>query len=205
MRLYRIGDKVVSRDKLLDAVDAILGDREDGATQEEVAREHGVQRSFVSFLETLGEVRRGGRIAVVGFPIANRDEVNELIARYSVDFSLVLSQGEREDIEAGSATEVFNTLLETLAELRNYDVVVLMASDWRIKTVERILGTEVVALPLGHTPIREDKQVDLGKLEQVLAAVTESEQPERRGRTGKVGSVAEAGQLAGRWQPSKKS
>ena len=43
MRLYRIGDKIVSRDKLIDAVDAILEDREAGATQEETAREHGVQ------------------------------------------------------------------------------------------------------------------------------------------------------------------
>ena len=38
MRLFRIGDKVVSRDKLLDAIDAILEERESGATQEEAAR-----------------------------------------------------------------------------------------------------------------------------------------------------------------------
>jgi transcriptional regulator len=54
VRLYRIGDKVVSEDKLRDAISAILEDREAGATQDDVARSHGVQRSFVSFLETLG-------------------------------------------------------------------------------------------------------------------------------------------------------
>lgn len=204
MRLYRIGDKVVSREKLLDAVDAILADREDGATQEEAARDASVQRSFVSFLETLGEIRRGGRVAVVGFPVANVAEVRELCDRFAVDFSLILSQGERESIEAGDATTVFNMLLETLAELRDYEVVVMIASDWRIKTIERILGTEIVGLELGTTPLREDKQVDTAQLEQILEAVTSTEPP-GRGRTGKVGSVREAAEIAGRWQPSKKS
>ncbi|MBI5231962.1 MAG: transcriptional regulator [Coriobacteriales bacterium] len=205
MRLYRIGEKVVSREKLLDAVEAILTDREDGATQEEAARENGVQRSFVSFLETLGEVRRGGRIAVVGFPIANVEDVRELCGRYAVDFSLVLSQGEREDIEAGSATQVFNMLLDTLAELRDYDVVVLLASDWRIQTMERILGTDVIGLPLGPSPIREDRHVDLGQLEEVLATVAAQEVPAKRGRLGRTGSLRDAEKIVGGWRPSRKS
>lgn len=205
MELYRIGDKVVSREKLIDAVDAIMADRKSGATQEEAARNAGVQRSFVSFLETLGEIRRGPRIALVGFPIANCDEVRDLAEKHAVDFVLVMSQSERESIEVGSSTEVFNQLLETLAALRDFDTIVLMASDWRVRTIEKILGTEVVGIPLGHTPIREDKRVDIEDLDRVLNAVMAAPVGQRA-RSGRVGGALRdaAEEIAGRWTQSRK-
>jgi hypothetical protein len=97
----------------------------------------------------------------VGFPVANTTEVRELAERYAVDLVLVLSQSERESIESGPATDVFNQLLETIAALRDYDTLVLLASDWRIKTMEKILGTEVVGIPLGTSPLRTNVPVDL--------------------------------------------
>ncbi|MDP2182002.1 MAG: transcriptional regulator [Actinomycetota bacterium] len=204
MRLFRIGDKVISREKLFDALEEILEDREAGATQEEVARAKGVQRSFVSFLESIGEVRRGARIALVGFPIENAEEVKELAERLAIDFVLVVSQAERESIEAGSATEVFNRLLETLATLRDYDVIVLMASDWRIELIERILGREIIGIPLGHSPIREDKRVDIAELERLLAGILAARGA--RPRSGRVSSaLREAAERAGRWNSSKRS
>jgi len=206
LKLYRIGDKVVSRDKLLDALDAVLQDRESGATQEEAARHAGVQRSFVSFLETLGEVRRGPRIALVAFPVSNVADVRSLAERYALDFVLVVSQADRESIESGDATNIFNQLLETLAVLRDFDTVVLAASDWRISTVEKILGLEVVGIPLGQTPIREDVEVDIAELDRVLSAVMESSAKGARGRTGRVGqAIKDAADLAGRWTQSRKS
>jgi len=204
MRFFRIGDKVVSQEKLFDALVDILADREAGATQEEVARAHGVQRSFVSFLESLGEVRRGARIALVGFPVANAEEVRALAEERGVDFVLVFNQAERESIEGASGGEVFNRLLETLATMRDYDVVILLASDWRIELVERILGKEVVGIPLGHSPLREDVTVDLSELRQVLEGV----QPDSkvRPRTGRVSrALRDAAERAGRWAPSKRS
>ena len=203
MRFFRIGDKVVSQNKLFDAVTAILEDRESGATQEEVARSHQVQRSFVSFLETLGEVRRGDRVALVGFPVANTTEVKALAEKHALDFVLVLSQEERESIESGDATKVFNMLLETIAALRDYDTLVLLASDWRISTMEKILGTEVVGMPLGASPLRTDVPVDLDKLDHVLASVMSA----RRGRatTSSMGArLREAAELTRRWKPSRK-
>ncbi len=203
MRFFRIGEKVVSQEKLFDALTDILSDREAGATQEETARAHGVQRSFVSFLESLGEIRRGARIALVGFPVANADEVKRLAEEHAVDFVLVFSQAERESIESGSAGEVFNRLLETLATLREYDVIILMASDWRIELIERILGREIVGIPLGHTPLREDVTVDIAELEQVISGVRSARASRRR--TGRVSKAfREAAELAGRWTPSKK-
>lgn len=205
MRFFRIGEKVVSQEKLFDALVDILADREAGATQEEVARSHGVQRSFISFLETLGEVRRGARIALVGFPVANAEEVRALAEEHGIDFVLVFNQAEREGIEGSSGSEVFNRLLETLATLRDYDVIILAASDWRIELIERILGKEVVGIPLGPTPLRTDVPVDIAGLEEILAGVQAARMP-RRARTGRVSAALRgAAERAGRWTPSKRS
>lgn len=203
MRLYRIGDKVVSRDKLFTALEDILEAREAGATQEDVAREHLVQRTFVSFLETLGEVRRGPRVALVGFPVANGPEVKALAEKHAVDFVLVLSQAEREQIESGGGADVFNALMETIAVLRGYDTVVLLASDWRVRTIEKALGAEVIGISLGPSPLRNDVQVDLAELEAVLEGVMSA----RRARRPKsrIGAAAkQVAELTGRWIPSKR-
>lgn len=206
VRFYRIGDKVVSRDKLIEAVEGMLENREAGATQEEAARAVGLTRSVVSFLETLGEVRRGPRVALVGFPVANCDEVRAVAERHAVDFVLVVSQSERETIESGSPANVFNRLLETLAILRDYDTVVLMASDWRISTIARILGSEVVGMPLGTSPLREDRIVDIEQLEGLLSGVM-AQTARPRGRTAGVHAAFKdaASEMAGRWQQSRRS
>jgi hypothetical protein len=202
VRLFRVGNKVISLSKITDEVTAILEDRERGATQEEASRAHGVQRSFVSLIESLGEIRRGGRIALVGFPISNTAAVRQVAERHALDFVLVFSQGERESIENGPAADIFNQLLETIAVLKDYDVLVLLASDWRIKTIERILGREVVGIPLGHSPIRQDVEVDVDELEAVLGAV-ESARKVRGRRRARVGAaIREAADLAARWKPS---
>jgi phosphoglycolate phosphatase-like HAD superfamily hydrolase len=171
MRFYRIGDKVVGRDKLVDRIEAILVDRESGATQHEAAAAHGVDRSFVSWLETVGEVRRGARVAFVAFPVANVTDVRRVCDEHGVDFSLVISQAEREGFETGRADEVFNLVLDTLADLKDYDVVVIFASTKRTGTIEKILGREVIARPLGPSPLRHDVEVDLAELSDLLDAI----------------------------------
>jgi hypothetical protein len=203
VKLFRIGDKVVSEGKLHDAIAAILEDREAGATQQAVAKGHGVQRSFVSFLETLGEVRKGNRVALVGFPIANADEVKALAQKHALDFVLVLSQEERENIESGEVAAVFNTLLETIAALRDYDILVLLASDWRIKTMEKILGTEIVGIPLGASPLREAVVVDISRLDKVLTGVMAARPGPGTTSRGSA-AMRSVGSLPGRWKPSKK-
>lgn len=175
MRFFRIGDKVISREKIVEGITDILRDRESGATQAEAARSHGVERTFVSWLETLGEVRRGRRIGLVAFPVANADEVRALADARGVEFTLVMSQAERQRMSGGRGDAIFNQVLETLATLKDFDVLVLLASDWRIGTIEKILGREVIAVNLGHSPLSEDVTVDLAELEDILSGVTVSD------------------------------
>jgi hypothetical protein len=172
MRFYRIGEKVVGRDKIVDQVEAILSDREAGATQQEAAVAHGVDRSFISWLENLGEVRRGKRVAVVAFPVANVADVTRVCDEHGVELAMVLSQAEREGFEAGRADAVFNLVLDTLADLTDFDVVVILASTRRTGTIEKILGREVIARTLGPSPLRHDVVVDLDELTDLLDAAT---------------------------------
>jgi phosphoglycolate phosphatase-like HAD superfamily hydrolase len=172
MRFYRIGDKVVGRDKIVDEVGAILVDRERGATQHDAAAAHGVDRSFISWLENLGEVRRGKRVALVAFPVENVAEVKQACDDHGVELALVLSQAEREGLEAGRADQMFNMVLDTLADLKDFDVVIILASTKRTGAIEKILGREVIARTLGPSPLRHDVHIDLEELTDLLDAVT---------------------------------
>jgi phosphoglycolate phosphatase-like HAD superfamily hydrolase len=180
MRFYRVGDKVVGRDKLIERIEAILIDREGGATQQEAAAAHGVDRSFVSWLETLGEVRRGKRVAFIAFPVANVADVRRVCDEHGVELAMIISQSEREGFEAGRADAVFNLVLDVLADLKDFDVVIIFASTKRTGTIEKILGREVIARPLGPSPLRHDVAVDLEQLTDLLDAVTAPAPPKER-------------------------
>jgi transcriptional regulator len=70
--LIRIGEKIISRRRIDQYVSRMLELRAKGLSQAEVAGRLGVDRTLVSRLESLGEVRKGKRIAVVGFPIQKK-------------------------------------------------------------------------------------------------------------------------------------
>ncbi|MCL4499757.1 MAG: helix-turn-helix transcriptional regulator [Chloroflexi bacterium] len=201
MGLHRIGDKIISNDRLASLIEEILKRRSAGATQEEVASKFGIQRSFVSNLEGLGEVRRGRRIAVVGFPISNKEEVDALANEFAVDYVYLMNEDERVEFALKkSGAEIFNEVLSMLANLKGFDVVIVMASDWRISTLQKILDREVYGIPIGRSPITESKRVDPAVLREVLASVAEGKIGERgrqrkfrifkkesRGRSGSPG------------------
>lgn len=176
MRMWRIGGKLISEEKLFTGIEGIMDDREAGATQSEAAELHHVQRSFVSFLETLGEVRRGSRVAIVAFPVSNAEEIEELAERYSIDMVLALSQETRERIEGGtSAASVFNALMATMEELAQFDAIIVCASDLRIASAKRIFGPSVFSIELGASPLRSDVEVDLTQLEELICSLLEND------------------------------
>ncbi|MCR4400242.1 MAG: hypothetical protein NUV35_05110 [Syntrophomonadaceae bacterium] len=81
VEFYRIQDKIVSRQKIEVAVTRILEMRARGLSQQEVADRLQVDRTFVSRLEGLGEIRKGASIAAVGFPIQNKDEIRAVLEK----------------------------------------------------------------------------------------------------------------------------
>ncbi len=95
MHFMRIGDKVISLPKVDRTIRKVLNMRAQGYSQKEIAQKLDLERSFISRLESLGQVRRGDRIAIVGFPIGNKDEVYALAKKKGVDFTFILDDEER--------------------------------------------------------------------------------------------------------------
>lgn len=170
--LVRVGEKVISRAKLIDAIDRILDLRFRGMSQQEVADKLQVDRTFISRLESLGEVRKGGTVALVGFPVRNKDEVERVAREEGVDFILLMTERERRDfIEKRSGLDLFNDVMDLAARVRQHDVVVLIGSDKRIRILGALLDREVIRVEIGKSPIEEDKYVDPEALRATLRSL----------------------------------
>lgn len=173
MDLIRIGSKLVSRNRIARRIDEILEMRVSGKSQQEAAEALGIDRTFISRLETLGEVRKGGRVALIGFPIGNKDELKSAALSEGVDFLLLWTEEERRRFAEGpSGADLINEIMRLGAELRSYDVVIVLGSDFRIAQVESIIGKEnVIGIEIGRSPITQDVQVDVGEIVQLLRNV----------------------------------
>ena len=172
MDFLRIGEKLLSRSKLNRQIDRILELRCQGLTQQEVARKLEVDRTFISRLESLAEVRKGGSIALVAFPVANANEVREIARVEGVDFTLVMSDAERwQWVEDKSGIELFNTLIDLIYQVRNFDLVILAGSDHRLRLMQGLLDKTVIAIEMGSSPLTRDVQLDVQHLRQLIRKI----------------------------------
>ncbi len=177
MEILRIGDKLISWSRIQYKLERILEMRSRGASQQEVAEKMGIDRTFISRLEGLGEIRKGKNVGIVGFPIMNKDEIMKVLDDYGITRRLLLSEKERvQFIQKKSGLELFNQLLELIGEFRNLDTVVVMASDKRIELIQDLLDNQVVPLAIGMSPITEDIYVKPELLRTVLDALTGEEE-----------------------------
>lgn len=169
MEFYRIGDKLISTHKIHVMVEKILRLRVEGYSQQEVAQRLNVDRSFISRLEGIGEVRKGSRVAVVGFPIKNKEEVAQVLEEAGVDYQLIWTEEERQQfIRNKDGAKLLADFLNLVSEVREYDVVVVLGSLYRIRVSEAMLDREVIGMVIGESPITEDVQVDLQALKKLM-------------------------------------
>lgn len=168
--LLRVGDKILNRHTIHRMIDEILELRSHGLSQQEVAKQLGIDRTFISRLENMGEVRKGGKVALIGFPIKNCEEVR--IAAHQtegIDYCLVMTERERWDfVETKSGIELFNETMDVVSTLRKYDVVIILGSNMRIKLVEALLDKKVIGMQIGESPIEEDKYVNPNDIRQIM-------------------------------------
>ena len=173
LEFIRIGDKLVDRARVYKAVDKILDLRAKGLSQQEAADQVGIDRAFVSRLESLGEVRKGARIALVGFPVGNKEEIRKVAEEEGVDFVLLLNDVERwAYLRERSGQEVFNEIMAIITKLKSYDTVVFIGSDMRVGLVESILGNRVVGVEVGTSPIKGDRYVEPESIRKILRSIT---------------------------------
>ncbi len=165
MEIFRIGEKIVSLRKIVAITEKILNLRALGLSQLEVARRLGIDRSLISRLETVGEIHKGERIAVLGFPVANKTELARALRTEGVEFIFLLTEEERWDfVQSLDGPELLNKIVGLLTELRNFDVVILLGSDQRIRSIRSLLNQEVIEMEIGQSPLKEDQVVPVEEL-----------------------------------------
>ncbi|PKM81929.1 MAG: transcriptional regulator [Firmicutes bacterium HGW-Firmicutes-13] len=172
MDFVRIGKKLISREKIYKKVEEIVKLRSEGNSQIETANILGLDRTFISRLENIGEVRKGGKIALIGFPVKNKKELEEVAAEEGVDFVFLLTERERMSfVEEKTGIQLLDSLMRIIRELRDYDTVIILGSDERIRIVEGILDKEVIALELGKSPLKEDVYVNKEDLRKIIISL----------------------------------
>ncbi len=173
MDLIRIGDKLVSLGKIDQTIRDLLDDRAQGMSQGEVAVKHHIDRAFLSHLEGLGAIRKGRSIAVVGFPVANKIALEEMLQGLGVDRVLLMTDRERRRFaEERSGVALVNEIMRLAQSMRRYDVVVLLASESRLHLLRALVDSnkEVIPLTLGKGPFDHDVEVDLERVRVVVEA-----------------------------------
>ena len=137
-RTIRIGDKVISLERARHLVERIFHLRSTGSTQQEVASLLGVERSFISHLEGLGEIRRSKQIALIGSSIKNPAEVEQAAKDLGIDL-IYLSDGERTSMRE---------MLNVIAQVKGLDFVVFLGPQDEASLLERIIDTRIVFISL---------------------------------------------------------
>lgn len=172
MELIRLGDKIISRRKIDRIISEIFTLRAKGLSQTEVSARLSVDRTLVSRLESLGEIRKGRGLAVIGFPILNKKEVEDALEQEGVDLVFLMSVEEYwEFLKQKSGVDLFDFVLEMITKVHSYDQVIVIGSDQRIKIFEAVLNKEVVGFEIGESPIQEDKYVEIEEIVQLVRAI----------------------------------
>ncbi len=169
MDFIRIGDKVIDYKQIDKTIKKILKLREKGFSQNDTAEEIGIERSFISRLESLGEIRKGKKIALLGFPIANKEELIDLANEYGLDYIFLLTEKERwKFIEEKNGLELFNKIMEIMIKLRKFDLLIFLGSDMRLDLMDNLIEGKTIGIELGESPLKKDVYVDTGNIRKIL-------------------------------------
>ena len=174
--LVRIGDKIVSVPKIEQKIHKILRLRATGLSQQEVANLLHLDRTFISRLESSGEIRKGKKIAVFGFPVENNEEIKGISKELGVDFIYVLNQEERWNlVKDKSALKFFNEVMELIARLQAYEIMILISSRRWLKIAEAFFSNEIIFLELASSPIEKDCRLDPVRFQKIVSKVASSQ------------------------------
>jgi hypothetical protein len=172
MEFIRIQDKIISWQKIETTLRKALQMRARGFSQQEVADRLEIDRTFISRLEGIGELRKGQSIACIGFPLSNKEEIQSILEKEGVDYILLMTEQERQDfVNKRSGKELLNVIMDLIADARKYETVICIGSDERIKLLEGVLDGQIISLEIGTSPITEDKWLDPDEIRKVLSSI----------------------------------
>ncbi len=166
----KIGDKIISMERASSLIDKIFDLRSNGSTQEEVAKMLGVERSFISHLEGIGEIRRSKEIALIGSTLTDVSRVEDTAARLGIEHVFLNRDG----------TARIEDALQVLALLKNIDFIIFLGPTKEHKLLEAVLDKKIIGIP-------SDKEKEL---ETVLAEFADK-RTRRAFRTARRGETSE--------------
>jgi len=185
MDFFRVGEKLIDLDRIDSAVRHILKLRSEGLSQQEVAARLKIDRTFISRLETIGNIRRGGCIGLIAFPVANGEELHSLADRYGIEERLILSNRERwEMVEQSSGMTFFNRVMSLLERFRQCDTVLMFCSPKWNRLGEVLLESQVLGADIAPTPVTGDIYLDPERLETLLRSLLRASGSQRKEREG---------------------
>jgi len=174
MEFLRIGEKLIDAQRVHRSVDRVLSLRRQGFSQQEVATKLKLERSFISRLENLGEVRKGKRLGLVGFPLQNKEEIRGIAEKAGFDYIILMNDEERwQFVRERSGMDFFNEMMAIISQLRGCDTIVILGSSKWINLGEALFDKQVLYLELGETPIAGDIYLDPKTFEDLLETVLE--------------------------------
>jgi hypothetical protein len=172
MELIRVGEKVIDKDKINRMVARVLEARAEGQSQAEAASSLGLDRSFISRLEAIGEVRKGLKIALIGFPISNCDEIEQVAKGEGLDYVWLMDDKQRWAYVRGkSGIMLLNDLMKVIGTLKDFDALIMIGSDMRVKIAEALMGNKVYGIELGKSPIKKDVRLEPEKLKGIISGI----------------------------------
>lgn len=172
----KIGDKIISMERASSLIDKIFDLRSNGSTQEEVAKMLGVERSFISHPEGLGEVRKSKEIALIGSSLADIAKVEQTAAGLGIEHVFLNRDG----------TARIEDALQVLALLRNIDFIIFLGPVKEHRLLETVLDKKIIGIP-------PEKEKDL-ETELAEFAVKRTRRAFRTVRRGEASEPKRSGQ-----------
>lgn len=138
MKEIKIGDKIISVERARQLIEKVFYLRSGGSTQEEVAEMLGVERSFISHLEGIGEVRRSKRMALIGSGVDNEKQIHAEAEDLGIDFVFL----------SGKKNLAMREILYMLNEISDLDFIVYIGPSDELDLLEKVLDTKIIGIPL---------------------------------------------------------
>ena len=102
----------------------------------------------------------------------NKLELEQVCQKYGIDYVLLMTDQERwQFVESVNGLALMNQLMEIIASLHEFEVVVMIGSDMRIRLAEAIFGDAVIGVQLGESPIKKDVYYSPDDLEELILSI----------------------------------
>ncbi|HYF75381.1 MAG TPA: hypothetical protein VD757_02235, partial [Candidatus Nitrosocosmicus sp.] len=91
---------------------------------------------------------------------------------YGVEYCILMSEEERtEFVNNCSGVQLSNKIMELINKFRSFDTVIVMASDYRNRIARDLLDNKIIEIDIGKSPIKEDVNVNLDILTDILTTL----------------------------------